>query len=666
MYYLRVNLLLLLLLPGFFLHGDPQDSLKAVLSKQGQDTLRVNTLLEYSSVLQGVDPEEAVKAAEEARSLSEKLDYLPGLALSLKKIGLVYKTQGKNKEAVLTFQESLKIYDSIGDNDGVSNMYNNLGVIYINQRDDATATDYFLKSLKVAEANNIKIRIATALLNLGVVSSFNKQRPEKQADAVRYYLQALPLFEELEYQEAIGNVTVNLGEIYLEQHKLDSALFYFEKSLKAVEGSESVAYTLNDLGKVYQAKGDYPKALEYHNKALIFARQIEASQDIAISFLGLADTYKAKGDLQLALKNYKNAAEHSESSNNKEEQKLAYQGLSQTYSLLKDFKSAFHYQQLFTGIKDSLYNIDYDQKIAGLLFNFEIEKKQGQIDLLTKDKALQELDLQRQKFAKNAFMGGLGLIFIIAVILFRNYRIKVKTNKILDRQKDEIEHLLLNILPAEVAQELQRDGHATPMYYESVTVLFTDFKGFSTIAEKLSPRDLVTELNEYFSAFDDIIEKYDLEKIKTIGDAYMCAGGIPTANEVHPVNMILAALEIQTFMQEKNAKRLALGTAPWDLRIGVHTGPVVAGVVGRKKYAYDIWGNAVNIASRMESNGEPGKVNISASTYNLVKDRFQCIYRGKIEAKNIGVIDMFFVEKEIKPVRLQDQSSRDSMKVVVA
>ena len=666
MYYLRVNLLLLLLLPGFFLHGDPQDSLKAVLSKQGQDTLRVNTLLEYSSVLQGVDPEQAVKAAEEARSLSEKLDYLPGLALSLKKIGLVYKTQGKNKEAVLTFQESLKIYDSIGDNDGVSNMYNNLGVIYINQRDDATATDYFLKSLKVAEANNIKIRIATALLNLGVVSSFNKQRPEKQADAVRYYLQALPLFEELEYQEAIGNVTVNLGEIYLEQHKLDSALFYFEKSLKAVEGSESVAYTLNDLGKVYQAKGDYPKALEYHNKALIFARQIEASQDIAISFLGLADTYKAKGDLQLALKNYKNAAEHSESSNNKEEQKLAYQGLSQTYSLLKDFKSAFHYQQLFTGIKDSLYNIDYDQKIAGLLFNFEIEKKQGQIDLLTKDKALQELDLQRQKFAKNAFMGGLGLIFIIAVILFRNYRIKVKTNKILDRQKDEIEHLLLNILPAEVAQELQRDGHATPMYYESVTVLFTDFKGFSTIAEKLSPRDLVTELNEYFSAFDDIIEKYDLEKIKTIGDAYMCAGGIPTANEVHPVNMILAALEIQTFMQEKNAKRLALGTAPWDLRIGVHTGPVVAGVVGRKKYAYDIWGNAVNIASRMESNGEPGKVNISASTYNLVKDRFQCIYRGKIEAKNIGVIDMFFVEKEIKPVRLQDQSSRDSMKVVVA
>ena len=152
-----VNLLLLLFLPVSFSMADPQDSLRSLLNRQGQDTSRVHTLLEYSSVIQTIDPEQAVVFAEEARALSEKLGYLPGLALSLKKIGLVYKTQGKNKEAVLTFQESLKISDSIGDIDGVSNMYNNLGVIYINQRDDAKATDYFLKSLKVAEEHNIKM-----------------------------------------------------------------------------------------------------------------------------------------------------------------------------------------------------------------------------------------------------------------------------------------------------------------------------------------------------------------------------------------------------------------------------------------------------------------------------------------------------------------------------
>jgi class 3 adenylate cyclase len=174
----------------------------------------------------------------------------------------------------------------------------------------------------------------------------------------------------------------------------------------------------------------------------------------------------------------------------------------------------------------------------------------------------------------------------------------------------------------------------------------------------MSPRDLVTELNEYFSEFDDIIEKYQLEKIKTIGDAYMCAGGIPTTNNVHPVNIVHAALDIQQYIIQKNERRRQLGIEPWDLRIGIHTGPVVAGVVGRKKYAYDIWGNAVNIASRMESNGQPGKVNISAATYNLVKDHFICTYRGKIEAKNIGIIDMYFVEGELRsdPPTLNGQS----------
>ena len=239
------------------------------------------------------------------------------------------------------------------------------------------------------------------------------------------------------------------------------------------------------------------------------------------------------------------------------------------------------------------------------------------------------------------------MIVIIAIIIFRNYRAKVKTNKILDRQKVEIENLLLNILPEEVAQELKKDGQATPRSYESVSVLFTDFKGFTTIAEGMTPNELVAELNDFFVAFDDIIEKNHLEKIKTIGDAYMCAGGIPTSNTTHPFDIIRAGLQIQEFMEQHNQARKQKNLPVWGLRVGIHTGPITAGVVGRKKYAYDIWGSAVNIASRMESNGEVGKVNISEATYNLVKEQYNCVHRGKISAKNIGEIDMYFVEAKV-------------------
>ena len=231
---------------------------------------------------------------------------------------------------------------------------------------------------------------------------------------------------------------------------------------------------------------------------------------------------------------------------------------------------------------------------------------------------------------------------------YNRYQYVKKTSKIIKNERDRSKKLLLNILPEETANELEKNGFAKTQYYDNVTILFTDFKGFSTIAGKLSPQALVAELNDYFCTFDEIVEKYGLEKIKTIGDAYMCAGGIPVANETHAMNAVMAALEMQAYMEKQMVDRKEQGEAGWELRIGIHTGPIVAGVVGQKKYAYDIWGNAVNVASRMESNGEPGKVNISSSTYNFIKHKFECYYRGKISAKNIGEVDMYFVGKPIE------------------
>jgi adenylate cyclase len=206
------------------------------------------------------------------------------------------------------------------------------------------------------------------------------------------------------------------------------------------------------------------------------------------------------------------------------------------------------------------------------------------------------------------------------------------------------EALLLNILPEEIALELKANGRTQAKQYDEVTVMFTDFKNFSQIAEKLSPSELVAEIDACFRAFDDIIGKHNIEKIKTIGDGYMCAGGLPVSNSTHAVDVVQAALEIIQFIQGHLQERIKLKKEPFEVRIGVHTGPVVAGIVGVKKFAYDIWGDTVNIASRMESSGEAGKVNISSSTYEFVKDKFRCTYRGKIQAKHKGEIDMYFVD----------------------
>jgi class 3 adenylate cyclase len=207
--------------------------------------------------------------------------------------------------------------------------------------------------------------------------------------------------------------------------------------------------------------------------------------------------------------------------------------------------------------------------------------------------------------------------------------------------------LLLNILPLETAQELKETGHAKPVYYKLISVLFTDFKGFTNIAEKMNPQDVIQNLNTCFLAFDEICEKYNLEKIKTIGDAYMCAGGLPIANQTNPFDIVKAGLEMQAWMANWKAEKEKKGEQAWELRLGIHSGEAIAGVIGKNKFAYDIWGDTVNLASRMESSGEIGKVNISEATYNLVKDKFHCVYRGEIQAKNKGEVKMYFVEKPL-------------------
>lgn len=230
-----------------------------------------------------------------------------------------------------------------------------------------------------------------------------------------------------------------------------------------------------------------------------------------------------------------------------------------------------------------------------------------------------------------------------------------KQSSELRADKEKIDHLLLNILPPVVAQELKDYGQVKPVLFESATIVFTDFVGFTKITEKLTPDKLIRELHEVFSQFDWIMEKYGLEKLKTIGDSYMYAGGVPLVNDTHEIDAVLSALEIRSFIDQLNKKKALSGRPVFEIRIGINTGQLMAGVVGKKKYVYDVWGDSVNLASRMESSGEKGRVNISESTYARIKDYFETEARGQIMAKNKGTVNMYFV-KRIKPEYSDDDA----------
>ncbi|TGL64266.1 adenylate/guanylate cyclase domain-containing protein [Leptospira sarikeiensis] len=239
------------------------------------------------------------------------------------------------------------------------------------------------------------------------------------------------------------------------------------------------------------------------------------------------------------------------------------------------------------------------------------------------------------------------LVLLVIAMISIIYQFVKAVNKAEDKLSQEhaqSEKLLLNILPREVADELKQNGISKPRHFPSATVCFTDFEGFTKISESLGPSELVAELDRCFSYFDSLMDRYKLEKLKTIGDSYMFVGGIPNSSSTHAVDCVLAALEIQAFMNQMKEIKTSQNLPYWQLRLGIHSGDLVAGVIGEKKFAYDVWSDTVNTASRCESSGATGKINISGATYALVKDFFDCEYRGQIAAKHKGNIDMYFVQ----------------------
>ncbi len=651
------------------------DSLLNVFNTAKEDTTKVKSLYLLSEVC---DEEDIFKYASQALSLGQKL--LPeysgkaeekslkkSIAGALNNMGYVFMHQGSPDSAITYYQKSLKITKEIGDMEGTLTALVNMSGVYLYLGKADSALQSYSNVLSICEQVGDKERIANAHYNIG-----RCYHDKGKTDiAIEQYIKALKGFEEIGDQEQVATAMNNIGMIYNDQGRHDKAFDYLFKGLaicEEIRNNRAMIPILVNLSAAYQMTKDYKKELEYLNRVLKISQELgdkprEANIliNIAANYLhdsltdeALAQTMKANkiqeeindkqglafslhqiGRIYLNKKEFSKAIEYgikalqiSRGIKFPENIKRAAHLLADAYSSVKDYKNAYEYHQLYSQMKDTLLNEESSKQITEMQTKYDTEKKEQQITLLNKDKELQDAQLNRQKIIIWSVVGGLLVVFILSIFIFR------------ERRKSE--KLLLNILPAETAKELKRNGKATARHYESVTVMFTDFKGFTTIAEKLSAEELVSELDFLFRKFDEIISKYPIEKIKTIGDAYMCAGGLPTANNTNAMDVVSAAIEIQSWMTAQNNK--------WQLRIGIHTGAVTAGVVGDKKFAYDIWGDTVNTASRMESSGEAGKINISETTYAqispLLEERGWGVrQRGKIPAKNKREIEMYFIEK---------------------
>lgn len=574
------------------------------IPKSKNDTNKVKLLEDIARLYNGNDEEKVHKYLDQALTLSKKLDYKKGTARALSQLASHYYRTAVYINAIITSIKAVTYYYELDDLDGIASSYNNIGNIY-----------YEL---------------------------------EKYDDALNYEVKALEIQQKLNAQKDIAGTMNNIGTIYQGMHNLSKAQYYFESALKiqkSIKGNVNLARTYNNLGSLYDGKNDHSKALDYFMMAEISYEERENKRGLAITLCHIANVYLHERSYSKAVEYFRKSLSLAEISEAREVQKDAYDGLAESYENLNQLANALKYYKLYNDIDDSIVDVG-KQQLMELQNKFESEKKENRITLQQSELEKEDIKLEKELTQVYALSAGVFLLITLSIVTYRGYKRKKKDNGIILFEKKRSDDLLLNILPHEIAEELKQKGKSKAKKIDMVTVLFADFKEFSKHAEILGPEMLVEELDYYFRSFDTIIGKYNIEKIKTMGDAYMCAGGVPGVNNSNPWDVVNCGIEMRDFVEQYRAKQQEANKPCLEMRIGIHTGPVVAGIVGIKKFSYDIWGDTVNIASRLQSGGKEGKVNISDATYQYVKDHFRCEYRGKIPAKNIGEIDMYFAEPQ--------------------
>lgn len=609
------------------------------LAHSKKDTNKVVLLGRLCEVYSTLQPDTAIKYATEQLVLATKLEWIRGIAYANSSFGATYYAKNDLLRSAEYYNKAIEIWLRQDDKILLAENYAKAGDVYFLQEDHPAALDYLLKACNLYDDIGDKLNAAKTTARIGDI--YNSQNDAGKA--MEYLQKALQLYQELNDSVAIGHVSASIGKVHLGKQDYGSALTHFNKALTIFEKANKkheISLIYSSIGSAHIGIKDYSSALAFYFKAMNLSRAIgnKYGEETAVGNIGEAYLAMAK-DRDLILKPdslvpanknvlLQKAVEYllagivlCNETRNQAALAEFYPKLSEAYAMQGLYKSALDYHLLYSMVKESLSGTERKIRLYNVQAQHELELKNKQIEL-------DKLAIEKKQNERIFYIAGIAGLLIVIIFIA------------MERRKSD--NLLRNILPESVATELKSKGSTEVTYFDNVTVLFTDFVGFTRAGEHMTPRELINELHNCFEAFDKIMGKYNIEKIKTIGDAYLAVGGLPKTDPKHAENVVMAALEICDFMRER--KKL-LGDRTFGVRVGVNSGSVVAGIVGSKKFAYDIWGDAVNTAARMEQNSMVDKVNISQTTYELIKNKFTVTARGDIAVKNKGVMRMYFVDK---------------------
>ncbi len=579
--------------------------------------------LGYISLAQDA-PEDAILFFRETSEQSTTADYMKGLAYSKNGFGILWANLGDYAKGLDSFDSSEELFSNLKDNKGVAFVKNNKGTIYESMGLFDKSIVEYQAALALYEQLGLNEEIAVTANNLG---SSNSEMSRFDA-SLTYFQQALEIHQKLGYQKEAATELNNIGDLYQKENLPQDALSFYDQAMviaTTLKNEGLIAEINLNLGHLYEGDNNFPKAIAAYEQALATFKTVQDFEGEIAALDNLGGIYAKEKDTEKALSYHLEAYEASKTSGFREGLKNSLKQLASDYQALENYSEASHYLTLYAELTDTLQ----EEKTAAAFANSEVlfdTEKKGK-ELLKQKAEIAERIKERNR-----------LLLIMAIIAVSMVLISVLLVWVV-KERRKSEKLLLNILPKKVADELKRSGKTVPVKFESCTVYFSDIVNFTTSSEHLDPVFLISELNDIFTAFDAVMEKYGCERIKTIGDAYMAVCGIPVPVPDHAERMVKAAIEILEYLTERNK-----GDLVWRIRIGINTGQIVGGVVGVKKYIYDVFGDTVNTASRMESNSEPMRINVSRSTYEIVKGSFATTTRTPIEVKGKGLQDMFFIE----------------------
>lgn len=611
---------------------------KTAVNTAAESKSRVNLLCDIGTEFLAGNTDSSMYYAEKARILAIQAGYKIGEGNATRLMGIAREYMGEFMEAQMFYRKALDIFEKAKDYRMIANSYNDIGIIYEEFADYPEALGSYFNALRLFIKIKDKNGQASVMPNIGNVYS-NIDSLDK---AIEYYLKSISILKGSGKSRGLDGIYTDLASCYASQNKHSLAKEYYLKALYMRIADNN----LYGLSNSYQNLGNFYSSIKSYDTAILYTRRSLQISDSINDENGKAWAWHHLGSIHYELNNYAQAIDLEKLAldvvsltGSQNLKKKILLNLSHNYEKLGNYKTAYQYRLQYELISDTLFSTESNDRMKNLVFQHKFQKTQDSLEAIQIAKDLFMKRKVEQK-TRMLYLSILGLLLLaVSTIVFLRQRNNISKSKKL------ADDLLLNILPAEVAEELKLTGGAEAKSFDNTTVLFSDFQEFTQYSEKISAEKLVSELNHCFKAFDAITSKYFIEKIKTIGDSYMAAAGFGHGSQDAATNAVKAALEMQFFIANLKNERDLHGEESFQMRIGIHTGPIVAGIVGVKKFAYDIWGDTVNTASRMESSGTVGKVNISESTYEIIKNNplFAFESRGKIQVKGKGEIQMYFV-----------------------